>query len=349
MMRVVALVLLALAATSADACRCAQRSLAEYFAAADEVFVATLVEVRAFGEGTQEFLFKRQGEHYKSQANPAAHLPYVSNTSTAACSLVAEPGATYVVFAAHDTNSSTAWLTSCNGSRIHRSTDGTMHGFEDVPERFVISQLTALQGLAALQDIAGAEPKADDAANTSLIGLLDVAALTHTDAVPLFDSADKGAKAVATINGYGDLEHRESGYEVDAAVVYAKADAAYKLRLANGEFAWLHADAAGTFMPLATLLPNRLTYLTRDWNRLVWPGIGAGIPHRLSYAGEKRPREHAVRILQAKYIVTSLWLEVEVLTTDGCEGGPVKVLARGWIPAYAETGAPVAWYYSRGC
>ena len=59
--------------------------------------------------------------------------------------------------------------------------------------------------------------------------------------------------------------------------------------------------------------------------------------------------EHAVNILEARSIGDGLWLHVETLDESPCNGGTPKVVDRGWIPAYAASGALVAGYYSRGC
>ena len=64
------------------ACRCAQRTLAEYYQAADEVFVGSLVETEEHGEGLQRLYFDRIGESYK-EGSETAVLPYVSSTSSA--------------------------------------------------------------------------------------------------------------------------------------------------------------------------------------------------------------------------------------------------------------------------
>ncbi len=349
MRQLITLVLLATFSHPADACRCAQRTLSEYYQLADEVFVGTLMQVRPFSDGTQEFRFKVHGEPYKSSQPGSVRAPYVSHTSTASCSVAEQPGAVYVVFAEHDDEQEAAWLTSCNGTRIHRSTDGVTHGFDEVPARFVVSQLTALAGLDALQRVAAVEPTPNDPMSTSVIGLLDVSAFSHAEAVKLFIAASFESKIAAVVGRYDDLKYREASYESRAALVFALVDGWYKVQLRNEQFAWLAPDAAGTYWPLEKLLPNRLSYLTGDWNRFVWPHIGAGIPHRLSYSGDARPREQAVNVLAAARIASSLWLEVEVISSNGCDGGPEKVLSRGWIPAYGESGSPVAWFYSRGC
>lgn len=347
--RLTLLTLLALAANPAQACRCAERSLAEYFAAADTVFVGSLDSAAVVADEQREFRFTLHGEPYKQGAAVAENAAYLSHTSSAACAVEVEPGATYIVFADYDEQNNVGWLTSCNGTRIHRHLDGATAGFSDVPDRFVVSQLAALGGMAVLQVIAAAEPDADDPGGEALLGLLDVSVFAHGASADIYQRPDAGSEIVDRAYSYEDLVHRESGYEVDAAVVFARMDGWYKLRLASGEFGWLAAESAGTFWPLDELLPNRLSYLTANWDRYVWPDIGAGIPTRVTYEGQSRPREQATKITGAQRIAGSLWLQVEVLAASPCSGKPEKITARGWIPAYGRRGEPVAWFYSRGC
>lgn len=56
-----------------------------------------------------------------------------------------------------------------------------------------------------------------------------------------------------------------------------------------------------------------------------------------------------VNIPSATRVGGAIWLEVEVLASNPCEGQDEAVRIRGWVPAYGASGDPVAWYYSRGC
>ncbi|XOV81467.1 MAG: hypothetical protein ACFHXK_11330 [bacterium] len=348
-MKAMLVVTLVLMSEFALACRCAQQTLAQYYDNADEVFIGTLKQTQPLDEQQVQFRFERIGPAYKQASEDTVRLPYISYRSSAACAVAAQPGAVYVVFAQRNENSGFARINSCNGTRIHRSIEGARSGFEDVPENHVVSQLTALAGLDALRRISAVEPVVNDVNSTRVVGMLDVAGFSHTDELPVFARPGRLDSVQGVITGYGDVQHRESGYEVDAALVYAVVDGWYRIQLQNQQFAWLAPDAAGTFWPLDELLVNRLTYFVSDWNRLVWPGIGAGIPQWLSYTGEQPPREQAVKIISSQRIAHSLWFEVEVLQHNECEGKPEKVMARGWVPAYTEAGEPAAWFYSRGC
>jgi hypothetical protein len=143
------------------------------------------------------------------------------------------------------------------------------------------------------------------------------------------------------------LATREYGYEAPGAVVTARRDGWYRLRLADGRDGWLDAAAAGRFHPLAELVVNRLNYLTRHWDGWIWPAAGAGHPQ----VGGRRVLgdEQPARVLAAESIGDTLWLQVELLDRDPCGDGEAGVAHAGWVPAYTPSGELVAWFHSRGC
>ncbi len=334
----------------ADACRCAQRSLGEYFQAADEVMVARLDSTTVRGD--------RRIFHFESplatMKNAETSLPYVSYLSSAACAVAAEPGAVYVVFAEHDTNAEVAWLSSCNGSRIHQPKEGEPRGFEDVPPRFVISQLNALAGLDILQRIVAKEPRLDDLEGQQLVGLLDIPAFADGGSVQLHRGPGTTTEAFTTVDAMVDLVSRESDYEVPSASVYAVIDGWYKLRLDNGgPWGWLPPTSGGRYLPIDDLLVNRLAYLNAHWDGFLWPEAGAGLPMRQPVQGQPDESRIAIpiNILESVRLGgTSLWWRLEILQSSPCDGAALpEVAITGWIPAYGTDGEPAAWFYSRGC
>lgn len=156
-----------------------------------------------------------------------------------------------------------------------------------------------------------------------------------------------------------DLAHfetREYTYEGAAAVVYAQRPGWYAIGLRDQPLArgWVRADAAGEFLPLARLLPDRLAFLNAHWDGHLWSQPAGGrrtaqVSRLVEGHAPDASDEHAVNILEARSIGDGLWLHVETLDESPCNGGTPKVVDRGWIPAYAASGALVAGYYSRGC
>lgn len=357
-------------AETADACRCEQRPLADYFAAADEVFIARLASASVDTERhRQVFTFEALAPPHKpvSSQKTGPEWPYATGLSTASCAVPAEIGAVYVVFAEHDPQEEVAWLTTCNGTRIQLGAGGEPQGFVDVPPRFVPSQLNALAGLEVLREITTREPDPGDQESETLVGLLDLPPFSHGGLVFLRTRPEPDAELVASPDSMEALVHRESGYEVEAAEVYAVADGWYKLRLAEsteggdarnaaacGEFVWLSPEGAGTYWPLDELPIRRLAYLNEHWSGFVWPEAGAGLPVRSgSYDPAAERAEIPVRVLEstrlASSLAGSLWFRIEVLDSSPCEGGDPRVLLTGWTPAYGISGEPVVWFYSRGC
>lgn len=342
--------LLLLLGSDALACRCKQRTLAEYFEAATVVAMGQLHSVTDVDEFYRQFEFELVGHPFRGKdRSQGARLTVRTGLSSAACGVTPQPDATYIIFASADADGQLQ-MDTCSGSRIFRNNDGETFGFDDVPARFVVAQLQAQQGLDELRRSMRGEPKPNDVDNEILIGLLDIRAFSHSeDPLPLYASPAETSGVVTSVSSYEDLESRESGYEVEAAVVFAVINGWYKVRDTDGRFGWLPADAAGTFWDIATLIQKRLNYLTEDWNRMLWPDLGAGIPFRVAHDGAQPPREQAVRLLEVQTIGTSLWMRVEVLGNNECEDKPQTVLGQGWTPVYSGSGRPAIWYYSRGC
>ena len=113
--------------------------------------------------------------------------------------------------------------------------------------------------------------------------------------------------------------------------------------------AWLREKDAGTFHPIAELLVNRLSYLNENWDGWIWPSPGAGHPTESSAIRRAGRKEYPVNIVASEAIGGSLFLQVEILDRDPCDGEEVKVLESGWVPAYTPDGKITAWFYSRGC
>lgn len=82
------------------------------------------------------------------------------------------------------------------------------------------------------------------------------------------------------------------------------------------------------------------------------PNDTASLRARLSQARDVQTREYAyeqVRITESQRVADSLWLQVEVLDSNPCDGGTPRVIHSGWVPAYDPQGRLTAWFWSRGC
>ncbi len=340
------------------ACKCAQRPLAEYFNAAELVFMGELVGHMPEGESVR-LDFRLPARAYKPAVGfSASEVTVYTANHSAACGLNAELGAIYAVFASRVDGRYQA--NSCDGTRIHFARgQAEPTGFEDVPARFVARQLNALAGLDMLASVIANQPEPGNPGNDSLVGLLDIKVFSHGGSARLFESPDAGATIMATVNDYELLLTRESGYEFPSAVVFARIDGWSRLKLQDGRFGWLPPDEAGTFMPYAELPVGRLAYLTASWSGFAWPEPGAGIPLRSSLAGQANESGQAievpVNILQSTEVGGMTWFQVEVLADNPCEGGEGgeggegRSTLGGWIPAYGADGQPNAWFWSRGC
>ncbi len=147
---------------------------------------------------------------------------------------------------------------------------------------------------------------------------------------------------------------REYGYEERGLQVFGVHPRAYLVATRDSsQRVWIPATARDSLLPLAQLLLPRLNYLTLAWDgqlRLAASSSAALVPTASSWRTVGPDRDETpARVLQTTTTNGQLWLEVEVLSSSGCDGEDPTVRATGWIPAWGAGRAPTAWFYSRGC
>lgn len=342
----VALTLL-VAPPAGEACRCAPPGLEPSFANADVVLMGRLESAEPHGDELS-LRFVAAAPAWKGAIHDPA-ITCLTAASTASCGIEARPGATYLVFAARD-DAGALRVHACDGTRVWRSGDeAPPPDFADVPARFVVQQLDALAGMAVLRLVATHAPDASDPANAALVGLLDLKALAHGGSVPLRDAPRADAALLATARSYDDVASREVGYEVPAAVVFARVDGWSRVALADGRSGWVAPEDAGTWFPYAELPVNRLAYLNGHWSGFVWPDPGAGLPARSPRKDPEGREEYTVEVHESMSVGGLPWFRVSILAEDPCEGGSDRVESSGWVPAYGADGEPTVWFWSRGC
>jgi hypothetical protein len=141
------------------------------------------------------------------------------------------------------------------------------------------------------------------------------------------------------------LPTKEYGYEEPGAIVLARRDGWFQIRLATGS-AWVRSAPRDNFHPLEQLLLEGLTYLTETWDGRLASSAGApGRPVRV----EAMSSQPSVRVLRSQQLRGELWFELEVITSACADDPNIKALDRGWVAAHTTSGEPVVWFYSRGC
>jgi hypothetical protein len=349
---IAAAVILSLGAVApALACRCAPQPLDVYYRNAAVVLFARVAGVAKDGPDLRLDLIPTDLP-YKGEI--AKGTRFVTASNSAACGLAVEPEMQLVVFAEEEApGSKTLRLSTCNGSRRFGPEESALAEiFPGIPPRFLVAQLTSLQGAAALAAGLDDAPRPQDPESRGVIGLLDIPAFSHGGFVQLLERRDaegEGIESGERIESMERFEAREASYEFPAAVVFAAPAGWYRLRRRGGDFGWLRAADAGTFWRYEDLPVDRLSYLTQAWDRFVWPEPGAGIPSRIDVGQRREPLEYPVNVREGRRIADSLWFRVELLDTDGCDGGEPKVIHAGWVHAYGPGGAPAVWFHSRGC
>jgi len=342
--RITCCLLILAVSQAALACRCSERTLAEYYASADTVLVAAITSVAANSSDLHHQIhFEPLGPPWKQPTSGSIRKDFLTTNNSTDCGLDVKANDVWVLFL---DQSKDALLSTCGGSRAlnrddHVANNTISGGFIDVPAKFITTQLNALAGLDLLRELQTTD-------SAQLLGLLDIKTLTHGGSVTIYAESSDDSAILSEIEIIDALQHREASYEFAAASVYAKNDFGFQIRLADGRSGWLAQEHAGTWFPYPELVINRLNYLHPDWHGLLWPDAGAGLPLRLDDKNSSA-RKHAARINRLTRIADSLWLQVDVLTSDGCDGKPVKTIASGWTPAWLVDGQPSAWFYSRGC
>ena len=213
--------------------------------------------------------------------------------------------------------------------------------------------------IALLVSLATAPPQ-----EQRIIGLIEIPALfgvlendrpvpTVPDSVQpieLRQSPDPAATVVARIVASA-IEAREHGYEQPSAVVYEVSNNGWYLLSytldGHARKAWLDPAHAGVFRDVATLLQDRLSYLTREWDRQLYA----------SPAGDPAARQIPSDMIEPFTIIADHavqngedWFLVVVLGASPCEGvSHPPVVSAGWVPAHTTSGQLQVWYYSRGC
>ncbi len=150
------------------------------------------------------------------------------------------------------------------------------------------------------------------------------------------------------------LETREYGYEERALAVYARRDAWFLVGTRDSARTWIRAAAVDSFMPLDSLLHDRLAYLTDAWDGAlrVAPAFNAArVPVSMSLRAPAPDADQTpARVLRTRRMDDAAWwAEVEVMNTSGCDDDTPRVLASGWVPLWGTNRAPTVWYFSRGC
>jgi hypothetical protein len=329
------------------ACRCAERTLSEYFAEADAVFFGRLQDSEAL-DNDRQLRFELLGSALQLPDTFAGSMAVslLTADNTASCGLPPEIDAVYVVFA-RLTPDKQLRTDTCNGTRIQLSAKNPEpQGFKDVPARFVVQQLNGLAGADLLRQVAANHPSQTDPDNDKRLGLLDLKSLAHGGNVAVMALPSRDATVLALIEDYASLDNAEYDYEMPAAIVYTVSDHWYRVKLGDGRFGWIEKAVAGTFFPYADIVINRLGYLTPAWSGFVWPEAGAGLPIRTQ---PKASGETPVNVIESQNIGGSLWFRVKILRNNGCEGEEPRQAAGGWIPGYGADGTHNVWFYSRGC
>lgn len=187
----------------------------------------------------------------------------------------------------------------------------------------------------------------------SLLGLMRLAAPPDGSGLfptplDLHGAPGDSTPVLTTVTRWSDLVAHEIDYEEPAIAVFRTDHPWYLVETRDSLFGWLRLPDGASVVALVDLLPDRLTYLTPDWDGVLHaaPGVGTGTPVR---GAVRHNGEASAEVHEARQVGDALWLRVSVHDQSPCLAtGDVSVVATGWVPAWTAA-QPTAWYYSRGC
>lgn len=203
-----------------------------------------------------------------------------------------------------------------------------------------------------------------------VIGLVEIPRLLSPEepgarprevAINLYQDAASNSPIAVTVRDRERLETREHGYEEVSAVAYDRRVGWYLL-CSKDRYAWLSPADAGQFRRYPDLLKDKLTYLTREWDRALHESPGGPVRAKVPPAsterpdaraeewGEYGPRPSDVTVIAQRQHAGEWWVRVRIAASV-CESGSedAKPIAEGWVRAYSPSGLPTLWFFSRGC
>jgi hypothetical protein len=156
---------------------------------------------------------------------------------------------------------------------------------------------------------------------------------------------EDAAALVARVSDPDQLETREHGYEETSAVAYGAERGWYRIGLRGGQYGWISPRDTGAFRPIETLLLEGLTHVTKQWNPRIADEPSSAAPARRAPV----PANDSVNVLETRLVGKDLWLRIAILNPGHCEAVDSRIVATGWVLAYAPSGEPTVWFHSRGC
>ena len=167
--------------------------------------------------------------------------------------------------------------------------------------------------------------------------------------VPVRSQPSTESQIIVEITSMKSIEVEEFDYEAPAAVAYGMSDGWILVRVKDSlkeEFGWISPKHQGLYHPISNLLNGSLCYLTNNWNGAIYSDPNSqNIKQTIDTDHEKKD----ILIIQLKNLKGKIWLEIELLLQDHCEGSDPEVILKGWIPVHRKDGKRNVWFYSRGC
>jgi len=198
-----------------------------------------------------------------------------------------------------------------------------------------------------------AVPPPDTARTDSILALAPLLRATDTlwlsRGVVVRIAPDVRAESLATVVSLRDVESRELSYEEEAIVIRGTMPGWVRIALTSGQRGWIALPADLPVVPLDSIVPMSLSYLTTAWDRHLRSSPVRTTPPTRVTGIDPGEDEIPVEILGTVRNADGLWWHVRVLDYSPCESiNTPPTAAEGWIPAWRDARLTVEWY-SRGC
>lgn len=168
--------------------------------------------------------------------------------------------------------------------------------------------------------------------------------------VTLRDRPTTSAPVAAEIGSLEAIEMLDIDYDRIGAAAYGEEHGWYRVRRGD-TLLWLPPEAAGPLHGYPDVLVESLSYLAGGWDgRLYATPRPDAARQRLDAAWRAMMGGDIVVDVRGTWNLDGApWILVDLLWPAPCEAEEPKVIATGWVPAHAASGAPAAWFYARGC
>jgi hypothetical protein len=176
---------------------------------------------------------------------------------------------------------------------------------------------------------------------------LEPAPNSENFAAPLaiHESSSPRKKPLYTLNKVTQADSLEYDYARSGPAVFMSMNGAHQIWIKElSQTGWLIPTKDVKYIAFEDLLKDALV----STDAVNWDGLVFKAPDFKSQT-TKSKADRSIKVREGKWIGERLWLRIDLLRGDSCEGGANPKVGEGWIPAHHQNGNLNVVYHSRGC